>query len=132
MINVLFLLNHVVSNRFIDENKNPIQWEIKAIDSREDDLLRKACIKRVPIPGKKNQFMNDMDFNKYAALLAVKSTVYPNLNDATLQDSYAVMGAEDLLKAMLLPGEYANYLNIVQQVNGFNQTFEEKVEEAKN
>ena len=73
-----------------------------------------------------------MDFNKYAALLAVKSTVYPNLNDATLQDSYAVMGAEDLLKAMLLPGEYANYLNIVQQVNGFNQTFEEKVEEAKN
>ena len=76
--------------------------------------------------------MNDMDFNKYAALLAVKSTVYPNLNDATLQDSYGVMGAEDLLKAMLLPGEYANYLNIVQQVNGFNQTFEEKVEEAKN
>ena len=123
---------HVVSNRFIDENKNPIQWEIKAIDSREDDLLRKACIKRVPRPGKKNQFMNDMDFNKYAALLAVKSTVYPNLNDATLQDSYGVMGAEDLLKAMLLPGEYANYLNIVQQVNGFNQTFEEKVEEAKN
>lgn len=123
---------HVVSNRFIDENKNPIKWEVKAIDSREDDLLRKTCTKRVPIPGKKNQFMNDVDFNRYAGLLAVKCTVFPNLNDATLQDSYGVMGAEDLLKVMLLPGEYNNYLNIVQQVNGFNQTFEEKVEEAKN
>ena len=123
---------HVVSNRFLDLNKKPIKWEIKAVTSQEDEELRKSCTKRLPIPGKKNQFTNETDFNKYAGLLAVKCTVYPNLNDAELQDSYGVMGADALLKKMLLPGEYADYLEFVQKINGFEQSFEEKVEEAKN
>lgn len=123
---------HVVSNRFIGENNEPVKWEIQAITSQEDELLRKSCTKRVPIPGKKNQFTAETDFNKYIGLLAVKCTVYPNLNDATLQDSYGVMGADELLKTMLLPGEYADYLALVQKINGFEQSFEEKVEEAKN
>nr|WP_270943175.1 phage portal protein [Romboutsia lituseburensis] len=123
---------HVVSKRFLDENKEPIKWEIQSINSQEDELLRKSCTKRLPIPGKKNQFTNETDYTKYVGLLAVKCTVYPNLNDAQLQDSYGVMGADELLKNMLSPGEYADYLNLVQKINGFEQSFEEKVEEAKN
>jgi hypothetical protein len=123
---------HIVSNRFIDENKNVIKWEIQSITSQEDELLRKSCTKKVQIPGKKNQYTNETDFDKYVGLLAVKCTVYPNLNDAELQNSYAVMGADALLKTMLLPGEYADYLALVQKINGFEQSFEEKVEEAKN
>lgn len=123
---------HVVSKRFLDENKEPEKWEIKSVTSQEDELLRKSCTKRLPIPGKKNQFTNETDYTKYVGLLAVKCTVYPNLNDAQLQDSYGVMGADELLKTMLLPGEYADYLSLVQKINGFEQSFEEKVEEAKN
>lgn len=123
---------HVVSKRFLDENQEPIKWEIQSINSQEDELLRKSCTKRLPIPGKKNQFTNETDYTKYVGLLAVKCTVYPNLNDAQLQDSYGVMGADELLKNMLSPGEYADYLNLVQKINGFEQSFEEKVEEAKN
>lgn len=123
---------HAVSNRFVDENKEPIKWEIQAITSQEDELLRKSCTKRIQIPGKKNQFTNETDYNKYVGLLAVKCTVFPNLNDAELQDSYGVMGADELLKTMLLPGEYADYLTLVQKINGFEQSFEDKVEEAKN
>ena len=49
-----------------------------------------------------------------------------------LQDSYGVMGAEELLKVMLLPGEYANYLGKVQEICGFDKNMNDLVEEAKN
>lgn len=42
------------------------------------------------------------------------------------------MGAEALLKKMLLPGEYAQYLQFIQTINGFDVGLEEAVEEAKN
>lgn len=122
---------HVVSDRFVINGK-PVEWEVQPITSQDDELLRKSCTKRVPIPGKNNQFTAETDFNKYVGLLAVKCTVYPNLNDAELQDSYKAMGADETLKKMLLPGEYADYLSLVQKINGFEQSFEDKVEEAKN
>lgn len=122
----------VVSNRFVDKDKKPIEWEVQCITSQRDEDLRKTCTKRVPIAGKKNQYTAETDFNKYVGLLAVECTVFPNLNDAELQDSYSVMGADALLKTMLTPGEYANYLAKVQEINGFDVSFDEKVEEAKN
>ena len=66
------------------------------------------------------------------ARLAAACTAYPDLNDKELQDSYHVMGAPALVKAMLLPGEYAAYLQKVQSVCGFDIAFEDRVEEAKN
>ena len=54
------------------------------------------------------------------------------MNDKELQDSYGVMGADSLLKAMLTAGEYANYLEKVQAVNGFDVPMDELVSEAKN
>lgn len=41
------------------------------------------------------------------------------------------MGADGLLKAMLTAGEYAGYLERIQQVNGFDITLEEQIEDAK-
>ncbi len=125
-------VKHVVSTRFVDENKNPIAWEIKAITGSEDENLRKACAKRVPIPGKKNQYQKETDIDLYLGKLAVACTVFPNLNDAELQNSYGVMGAEILLKTMLLPGEYVDYLTKVQEVCGFETTLQDEVDEAKN
>lgn len=122
----------VVSNRFIDENKKPIEWEIKAITGTEDEALRKSCTKRVPIPNKKNQYQREVDYDMYLGKLAVACTVFPNLNDAELQDSYGVMGADALLKTMLTPGEYADYLVKVQEICGFETTLQDEVQEAKN
>ena len=59
-------------------------------------------------------------------------TVFPNLNDKELQDSYKVMGADALLKTMLTPGEYAEYLTKIQEVCGFDTTMQDEVDEAKN
>lgn len=122
---------HVVSNRFQEDGKS-IAWEVSCITSTEDENLRKECTKRVPVPGKRGQFTQETDYNLYLGKLAAKCTVYPNLFDAELQDSYGVMGADSLLKTMLTPGEYADYLTKIQEINGFDITFEEQVEEAKN
>lgn len=121
-----------VSKRFVDAEGNPIEWEICCITSEEDELIRKSCTRRVVIPGKKNQFTMETDYNLYLGKIAARCTVFPNLNDAALQDSYRVKGADALLKVMLKPGEYTEYLTKVQEVNGFDVTMEEMVEEAKN
>lgn len=125
-------IKYVASKRFIDEEGNPMQWEICCITSEEDELIRKACTRKVQVPGKRNQFTQETDYNKYLGKLAARCTVFPNLSDAELQNSYGVMGDDVLLKKMLKPGEYADYLAKVQEVNGFDATMEELVDEAKN
>ncbi|AEG59591.1 phage tail assembly chaperone [Desulforamulus ruminis] len=125
-------MKYIASQRFLDENKKPIEWEICSITSEEDEAIRKACTRKVPVPGKRNIYTPETDYNQYLGRLAAQCTVFPNLNDAELQNSYGVMGADTLLKAMLKPGEYADYLTKIQEINGFEVTMEEMVDEAKN
>lgn len=125
-------IKYVASKRFLGENKKPIPWEIKAITSDEDDLLRKQCTKKVLIPGKKNQYMQETDYPMYLAKLGATCTVFPNLFSVELQDSYSVKGEDILLKTMLNPGEYSDYISKVQEVNGFEISMEELVDEVKN
>lgn len=125
-------IKFAASPRFLDEAGKPMQWEIKTITSTEDEELRKSCSKRVPFPGRKNQYQKETDFDQYLGKLAVACTVYPNLDDKELQDSYQVMGAERLLKTMLTPGEYANYVGKIQEVCGFDISLQDEVDEAKN
>ena len=50
-----------------------------------------------------------------------------------MQDSYGVKTPEDLLMAMVDdPGEYNDLAAFVQKFQGFNVSFEDKVNEAKN
>lgn len=124
-------VKYVASKRFAVKGK-PVEWEIKSIDSDLDEALRKECTKKVPIPGKRNQYNQETDTDKYIGKLCVACTVYPNLNDAELQDSYGVKSAEALLKKMLKPGEYTDYKTKIMEVNGYDMNMEELVDEAKN
>lgn len=123
---------YVASKRFRDENGEPMRWEVRSITSAEDEALRRSCIHRVPVPGKRNQYTQETDYNQYLGKLAVACTVFPNLNDASLQDSWGVKGGEQLLKKMLSAGEYADYLEKVQQICGFEQSAQDLEDEAKN
>jgi len=124
-------VKYPASKRFIDAGK-PAEWEIQSVTSEEDELLRKSCTKKVQVPGKKGQYTQETDYEKYLGLLAAKCIVFPNLNAAELQDSYGVMGGDTLLKKMLLPGEYQDLLKKIQEINGFDIGMDELVEEAKN
>jgi len=84
----------VASERFVDENGNPIEWEIKPISSKKADMIREECTTQKG----KNFKVDSKKFNK---LLAVECTVFPNLNDQDIQNSYGVMGAEQLIQELL-------------------------------
>lgn len=123
-------IRYTASRRFLDEAGAPVLWELRCITSAEDEAIREGCTRRVPAA--KGKYITETDAALYLGRLAAQCTVYPDLKDAALQDSYGVMGADSLLKAMLTPGEYADYLLKAQAVCGFDQTFEELVDEAKN
>ena len=122
----------IVSNRFVGADKKPVKWEIRGISSEEDEVLKKACTKRVPVQGKKGMFVPETDYSLYVGKLAAACTVYPDLTNKELQDSYHVMGSDTLLKKMLNPDEYNDYLAKVQEVNGFDIDMNDLAEEAKN
>ena len=128
----------VASEGFTDNCKSvkdggkPLEWEIRALTSKEDDALRKMCTKQIKVMGKSNVYRTEMDAPTYIGKLAAACTVFPDLNNKELQDSYGVMGADELLKAMLSPGEYAEYCNKVSEVNDFDISNDELVAEAKN
>lgn len=124
-------VKYVASPRFV-ENKKPIEWELKVISSELDEMIRKECTKKIPINGKRGQYTQETDTNKYTAKLCVACVVFPNLNDAELQDSYGVKSGEELLKKMLLPGEYMELKTKVMEINGFDLSMEEMVDDAKN
>ena len=123
-------IKFAVSARFLDDKKKPIEWEIKAVTSDEDARIRKAHTKKVT--GKGGVVTQNFDAEEYLAALAARCVVYPNLNNAELQNSYGVMSAEQLIKKMLKPGEYQTLLQKVQEVNGYDVGINELVEEAKN
>lgn len=124
-------VKYVASKRFVDKGE-PVEWEIKAIDSDLDEALRKECTKKVPVAGKRGQYTPETDTDKYIGKMCVACTVYPDLHNAELQESYGVMGADALLKKMLLPGEYTEYKAKVMEVNGYDMSMEDLVDEAKN
>lgn len=120
----------VVSERFKDPDGNPVPWKLRSLTEAENEEIRKSATKRVKV--KKNMYVPETDSGEYTAKLVVASVVYPNLKDAELQKSYGIMGAEALLRKMLLPGEYVTLLEKVQELNGFDEDINELKEEVKN
>lgn len=117
----------------VDKDGNPLMWEIKPISTKEDEAIRDACTFEVPIPGKRSQFRIKIDTSAYMTKQLAASVVYPNLLDAELQDSYGVKTPDALLKEMVDdPTEFAEFAAYVREFNGFDETINDAVEEAKN
>ena len=111
----------------------PLEWEFKHISSKENEDLRDSCTFEVQVKGKPNLFRPKLDSSKYLSKMIVASTVFPDLYDKELQDSYGVMTPEDLVFAIVDdPGEYNSLGEWLQEFHGFTRTLDEKVDEAKN
>lgn len=125
------VVEYVASERFKDDNGNPYAWKLQAISSEQDERLRKDCTKKVPV-GRRGQYTQDVDTDKYIAKVCVASTVEPNLNSAEFQDAFGVHSGEELLRKLLKPGEYTDFKAKVMEVNGYDLSMDELVDEAKN
>lgn len=120
---------YVASNRFTGEDGKPVAWEIGCITAGENAKIRNACISNVPMG--RGQYTQRFDADKYSAKVIARCVVYPDLNNAELQDSWGVKSAEDLVFTMLTSGEFEDLTTEVLKFNGFEDD-REKVEEAKN
>lgn len=121
----------VVSKRFVGEDGKPLDWEIRAITSDEnDDLMRRAVV-QVPVMGQRGAMSRETDRAKYMGLLFASAVVYPDLNNAELQDSYGAKTPEALLKKMLYLQEYATLGQAVMDLSNIDN-LPDLVEEAKN
>lgn len=119
-----------VSKRFKDAEGNPVSWKLKTMTEEENESIRKSAQKRVKLKG--GQYTTETNNDEYLAKLAVASVVFPDLKDAELQRSYGVLGADKLLRKMLLPGEYGHLLEKVQEMNGFDLDINDLKDEVKN
>lgn len=124
---------YAATKSLCDENGKPLEWEFRHITSKENEDLRDSCTIDVPVTGKPNIFRQKLKASFYIQKMIVASVVVPDLYDKELQDSYGVMTPEELLFAMVDdPGEYNDLASFVQKFQGFNVSFDEKVDEAKN
>ncbi len=124
---------HAVTKSLCDKEGNPLEWEFRHITSKENETIREDCTYEVPVTGKPNMYRQKLKNSLYIQKMIVSSVASPDLYDAQLQDSYGVKTPEDLLLAMVDdPGEYNDLAAYVQKLQGFNVSFEDKVDEAKN
>lgn len=124
---------YAVTKSLCDESGKPLEWEFRHITSKENEDLRDSCTVEVPITGKPNMFRQKVRSSLYIQKMIAASVVAPDLYDKELQDSYGAMTPEELLLAMVDdPGEYNDLAAFVQKFQGFNVSFDEKVDDAKN
>ncbi|MNO82318.1 Phage XkdN-like protein [compost metagenome] len=119
----------IISNRFKDKDSKAIPWILRSMTEEENEAIRKSSQRKIK---EKGVVTIDTNSDEYLAKLVVTSVVYPDLKDAELQKSYGVLGADQLLRKMLLPGEYATLLQKVQSINGFDKDVNELADEVKN
>lgn len=131
--NVAQIENHkyAASPRFVGEDGKPMEWEIRCIDADEYARIRGACIRQVPVTGKKGQYTQQLDTYAFQAKVCARCTVFPPLDNAELQNSWGVAKPEELLGKMLIGGEFDDYVTEVFQVNGFKSE-DDLVTDAKN
>lgn len=104
----------------------------KPITADVGDDIRKRCRSVSYFKGQK---MAETNGEKFIANLIIETTVSPDFKSASLQDSWGVKSAEQLLMAMkkkMKDGEYGELSAIVNTINGYDKGVQQLVEEAKN
>ncbi len=121
----------VISDRFCDESGNPVPWRIKVLNQKEMYRIATRCSKRV-IDAETKKERQETDNELFVKCLLEECVLYPNLKDAELQDSYGVMGADELAETMLLPREYVKLVKCVSQAQDAGESIESQVKTVKN
>lgn len=103
-----------------------LDFEVRAL---EPDEVSKITQRSTRLTGKKEKVFNEDMFN-YLTIAA--ACVTPNWEDEALHEALGVHDAIGAIKKRLLFGEVAQLLGVIGDLNGFNQTDEEMIEEIKN
>lgn len=117
----------IISERFVDENGNPVPFKIKAITQEENEALLKKARRQKKVNG---QIQETHDNVAYSRSLVLAATVSPDFSNAELCNAYGVVDPNLLPGKMLFTGEYAALVQAIQELSGFKD--EDIEREAKN
>ena len=119
-----------VENEPLKLSRFPEEIILRPLESGEADVISERCFKNKP--GKKGKQERVFDAIKYNREICVASMVHPDLNDAELQESYGVRGADNLYSKLFLLGEANQILEKVTEISGIDVSMDDEIEEAKN
>lgn len=120
----------IISQRYLDEEGKPIPFKLKAIPTPVVDAIRDDC---TVVKHAKGQRIEKFDRDRFACKVAIATTIFPDFRNKELADSYGLVDPVEVAKAVLdLPGEYTEWIQSCFNLNGFDDTIEELVGEAKN
>lgn len=106
----------IVSNRFQDENGNPVPFKIRALTQEENDMILKQATRKVKVNGQTMEQLDKVDFSRRMVLAA---TVEPDFRSKELCDAYGVMDPLLVPGKMLLSGEYSKLMREITVLSGF-------------
>ncbi|WP_276893100.1 phage tail assembly chaperone [Dialister micraerophilus] len=125
-------VKYVASKRIKDDKGAAVEWQLRVLTNKEIEEILDKRTKRIPIKGAIKQYTKELDSEGAYMDMALRSVVYPNLDDEELQQFYGTVGAEDTLKAILIPGELTDLLLAVQEACGYNVGMKDEVKHVKN
>ncbi|MBQ6163694.1 MAG: hypothetical protein IK118_05310 [Clostridia bacterium] len=120
---------YTATRSLLDENGEPLEWEIKPLTTREAEAIRLDCTSSV----RTEHGMQTVLSGDFVPKLCAAAVVYPDLKDAALQDSYGVYTPQDLLMEILdSPGDFNALAGFVREQSGLDVSAAQLSEEAKN
>ena len=106
----------VISNRFQDENGQPVPFKIRALTQEENDRITRESTRRVKVDGVP---VEQLDSVAYTRRLVVAATVEPDFRAKEVCEAYGVLDPLQVPVKMLLSGEYARLLREINALSGF-------------
>lgn len=127
-LNIIDNLNHHVqiSSRILDENNNPINFQIKPLLFDDFNRLKK---KASSIDKNGDVIVNEAYLN---TLCIIECTLNPNFKDASSLSKFNLATPEQYLNKVLLAGEADRLVKEIFSISGFIDNFEGFIEEIKN
>ena len=116
----------IVSDRFVDEDGNPVAWTFRLLSAKEIDELKNAAIV------KKNKSLLKVDTKKLIVDTISETIIYPNLKSEELQNAYGAMNISELLDKMLEGREYERFTDKLMKAQGFMDDPDIIIGDAKN
>lgn len=115
----------VVSDRFVNDQGNPVPWKFRLLSAKEIDYIKESAIK------KKNSTVK-VDTNKIIIDTISETIIYPNLKSEKLQNAYGAVNIKELLDKMLEGREYERFTNRLMKAQGFMDDPNLIIGDAKN
>jgi len=116
----LLEVGDVVPEREIFIRRLGIKIKVKALKSNEVYEIRERAIIRNERKGTER-----LDIERFNVALIKKATISPDWSDKRLLEKYNVLSGEDVIRKVLLAGEIIEIADIILDLSGFNEEFEE-------